>query len=724
MERLSPGHAASAVARSASRPTGAPRLKVGPVDSGPISPPPVTRYLPEYLPLYLANGLIGLRLGRIPLIDGLCVVNGLVELDPVEDGEGLARGPYPIAGDLEINGHQLSSHPELAGFLEQRYDFSNGEVHSRFEFRADGVCATVELLVFCSRSLPTLVLKEMRVEVDGECDLTVSGGLNPAGPAGRWLSRRTTVPGTDAQPVDGLLEWETHGGLSSCGAAYSTVFDGGEGVRRAVQHFDQLAPLITSYTVRARPGRRYMLWQTSSLIPSHLHSEPDREAARMTFLGATRGFDVIRAENRAAWAEIWKGRIRLLGADRRWQSIADASFYYLHASAHASSVFSTPPFGLSRWPNYHYYHGHVMWDLEAFVLPVFTLTAPDIARSMLQYRLERLPAARRNAAMNGYAGIQFPWAGSPLRGEEVIRLSAPRVIFEQHVSLSIAVAFARYIQATGDEDFLRDDVWPVLSGVASWIASRVVETARGIEIRACMGIAEQSDPVDNNAYMNMAATMALTEAAAFARRLGRPGAETWTRIAERMFIPTDRETSIIQNHEGYSYRAADTTAATPEVLAAFFPLGYEADPEVERATLRFYLERAGAFVGYPMLSAPMGVWAARLDDRELSARLFEAGYAEFIEEPFWVTNEYSSRFPNRPRAGPLLANAGGFLTSCLYGLPGLALGPGEPESWLRRPVTMPALWDGVEVDRVWVRGRPARLVARHGEPRARIELLE
>jgi hypothetical protein len=694
-----------------------------PAGTGPISPPPITRYLPHYHPLYLANGLVGLRLGRIPLIDGVCVVNGLVELDPVEDGEGLAMGPYPIAGDLEINDHLLSSHPELAGFLEQRHDFSSGEVHTRFEFRADGVRATVELLVFCSRTLPTLVLKEMVVEVDGDCDLTVSGSLDPPGRGGRWLSRRTTVPGTDTRVVDGLLEWETRGRLSSCGAAYSTVFDGGDGVRRSVQDIDQLAPLSTSYAVRARPGRRYVLRQTSSVIPSHLHSEPDREAARMTFLGATRGLDVIRAENRAAWAELWKGRIKLLGADRRWQSMADAAFYYVHASAHASSVFSTPPFGLSRWPDYHYYHGHVMWDLEAFVLPVFTLTAPDIARSLLQYRLGRLPAARRNAAMNGYAGIQFPWGGSPVRGEEVIRLSAPRIIFEQHVSLSIAVAFARYIQATGDEDFLRDDGWPVLSGVASWIASRVVETVRGFEIRACIGIAEQSDPVDNNAYMNMAAAVALREAAAFARRLGRPGAETWTRIAEHMFIPRDPQTSVIQNHEGYSYRPADPTAATPEVLAAFFPLGYEADPEVERATLRFYLERTGAYVGYPMLSAPMGVWAAWQDDRELSARLFEAGYAEFIDEPFWITNEFSTRFPDRPKAGPLLANAGGFLTGCLYGLPGLALSQGEPESWLRRPVAMPALWDGVEVDRLWVRGQPASLVARHGDQRARIEPL-
>jgi hypothetical protein len=444
----------------------------------------------------------------------------------------------------------------------------------------------------------------------------------------------------------------------------------------------------------------------------------------MAFLGSTRGFDELRDENRLAWAEIWKGRINLVGADRRWQGIADASFYYLHASAHQSSLFSTSMFGLAYWPNYHYYRGHVMWDIEGFALPVFTLTDPAVARALLGYRLERLGAARRNAAMNGYEGLQFPWAGSPVDGEEVIRLSAPRIIFEQHVNMSIAFAFARHAHASGDDEFLAERAWPVLQGVASWLTSRVAETARGFEIRECLGIAEQGAPVDNNAYVNMAAVVVLREAASAARRLNRPGAERWERIAERMFIPMDAEAKVILNHEGYVYREGDVGAATPEALAAFFPLTYQPEPDVERATLRFYLDRVEPYVGYPMLSAPLGAWAARLGDRALSARLFEVGYAEFIEEPFRITNEFSRRFPDRPRAGPLVANVGGFLTSLLYGLPGLEVGPGDPDSWCRRPVVMPDLWEAVEVDRMWARGRPARLLARHGEPRARIELLD
>jgi len=688
----------------------------------PISPPPVTRHRPEYLPAYVSNGLLGISAGRIPLVHGLAMVNGLVERDPVEDGEGFARAPYPLWGDIEVDGHGLTWHPDMATLIEQAYDFSCGELRTRFVYRPQSTGVQVEELVFCSRSLPSVVVHELRVEVEAECHLVLSGGLNPAGIPGQWVSRRTQTPGTDTPVVDGLMEWQTSGGLSTCGAAYVTRLEGAEGVERQVDDVDTRAPMRTSYRFRAHPGRSYVLRQLSSLLSSRMHSEPDRMAARLAFLAATRGFDRLRQENHAAWDDLWKGRLVLQGADERWQAIADASFYYLHASAHASSQFSTPVFGLAYWPDYHYYRGHVMWDIEGFALPVFTLTDPLIAKSLLGFRLGHLTAARLNAAMNGYQGLQFPWAASAVHGEEVIRLSKARVIFEQHVNMVVAFAFAQYCHATGDSEYLREHAWQVLSGVADWIVSRGVETRRGFEILECLGIAEQEMPVNNHAYVNMAAAVVLREAARAARRLSFERAEGWERLADLLFLPVDEATNVIINHEGYVYREGDVASATPETLVGMFPFTYDPGPIRESATLRFYLDRVSAYVGYPMLSAPLGAWAARLGDRALSTRLFEEGYADFIDEPFRVANEFSRRFPDQTRAGPLLANVGGFLTSCLYGLTGLVLGPEEPKAWARRPATMPDLWDGIEVERVWARGRPVRLTATHGSP-MRLEAL-
>jgi hypothetical protein len=116
-----------------------------------------------------------------------------------------------------------------------------------------------------------------------------------------------------------------------------------------------------------------------------------------------------------------------------------------------------------------------------------------------------------------------------------------------------------------------------------------------------------------------------------------------------------------------------------------------------------------------MLSALLGVYAARVGDRERSLELFERGYAAFVVDPFSITTEYDrQKFPEQPVAGPFTANLGGFLLSCLYGLPGLRLGDGDPETWCRRPVVLPAGWEAIEVDRIWARDREGRLSASHG----------
>jgi trehalose/maltose hydrolase-like predicted phosphorylase len=689
----------------------------------PISPPPVRSWRPEYIPAYLSNGLIGLRAGPVPLIEGVAIVNGLAAIDPVEKGEGFARAPYPIGGDLEVDGAKLSRLPHQAELVEQTYDFACGELRSRFTFRSGETTATVEVLTFCSRSLPTVVLQEVQVQVDRSCRLVITAKVDPTGISGSWRSRETTTPDSDKPVVDGSMLWETHGGLSTCGAAYITQFDGGDGVERRREEHDELAPLSTSYSLEARPERRYVLRQFTSLIPSQSHHEPHRQATRVVGMAAQRGFRQLREENHGAWREIWKGRIKLVGAQPRWQALADAAYYYLHASAHSSSLFSTSMFGLAYWPNYHYYRGHVMWDIEAFTFPTLLLTAPESAYALLEYRRQRMEAAERNAAMYGYRGLQFPWASGPREGEEVIRLSAPHLVFEQHVSLSVANAFAQYVHATGDDDYLRETAWPVLEGVANWVASRAVKTERGYEIKRVIGVAEQTDPVDNNAYMNMAAAMVLQEAAAFARRLKRPDADRWNEMARVMYLPIDNDRGIILNHDRYSPDDRGVAASTPEALAGLFPFNYAVEARTERSTIQFYLERVGEFVGYPMLSALLGTYAARLGDRAGALHWFEKGYADFSEDPFTETNEFSrKRFPEKPRTGPFMANLGGFLMSCLYGLTGLQLSSAEPSEWFTRPVVLPEGWDAIEVDRLYVRGRAARLEARHGAARATLQI--
>src|SRR5437867_11616744 len=123
--------------------------------SEPISPPPLKDFRPEFIPAYLSNGLIGLRVGRIPLIEGLTMLNGLAGVHPEDQVEGFARAPYVVAGDIAIDRVKLSERSERARFIEQPYDFSCGVLVRRFALEVGDVGADGEALVLCCRLAPT-----------------------------------------------------------------------------------------------------------------------------------------------------------------------------------------------------------------------------------------------------------------------------------------------------------------------------------------------------------------------------------------------------------------------------------------------------------------------------------------------------------------------------------------------------------------------------------------
>jgi trehalose/maltose hydrolase-like predicted phosphorylase len=686
--------------------------------TAPISPTPVREWRPEYLPAYIANGVVGMRCGRIPFQGGVCMVNGFAGLDPRDSLEGFARAPFPLGADISLNGVRLSRAPEQLRFVEQRYDFATADLATTLEFRVGDTTARIEILQLCSHQLPTIVLQEIRVSVDRAADLILSVGIDPTGVEGYGEYPEGPSGKDSPQRPEGMLVWHSHGDVSTCGLAYRSEFLGTSDVERATTRADELGMLATSWAFRARAGRPYRVRQMSSLVPSLAHPHPADHAARLLALAMQKGWDRMLEDQRVAWAELWRSRIVLDGADRRWQAITDASLFYLLTSVHPASVASTSLFGLAYWPNYHYYRGHVMWDIETFAVPPLLLTEPESARSILDYRSRHLEAARLNARLAGWKGAMYPWESCPLHGEEVTPgSSAPT---KGHATLDVALAFAAYVHATGDNDYLRRTAWPVIHDVAEWVESRVERTRRGFELREMTGPAEADPPRDNNAFVNMAARVLVDEAIAFAGQLGKEPRPLWCEIRDRIVLPTASRGRYLPNYD--DYRIDQLKAGTPEAAAGIFPVGYRVQPAVEKATFRYAVEeQAPRYVGTAMLSAFLAYYAARAGKREQATELLETGYGDFIDEPYLETDEFSRTAPDMPRTGPMFANIGGYLTTLLYGYPGLRLGPGEPSTWAERDVVMPGSWKAIHVERLWMRGAEWSLTALQGAANAVIE---
>lgn len=677
--------------------------------SRPLNPPLVRGTGRRELPAYLSNGLVGLRVRDNPLAAGMALLNGYSGLHPVKKIEAAAVAPYPLAANIALNGVWLSDLPHQLTVLDQAYDFSSGELTSRVRFEAQGVRADITVLTFCCRHQPTLVAQEIAVATNAACDLKLQALIDTGAIAGKMRARTLETPGGGSD-FDGSLLWESEGGFSFCGAALVTELLGGDAARETPGGGDR-SPLMTQYGLRARGGRIYRLRQIASLVPSVMHGHPDRQAERLAALGAHQGFDELRRANRAEWRELWKGRILLHGAGHDWQQLADAAFFYMNTSVHAASPASTSMFGLATWHDYHYYYGHVMWDIETFSVPPLMLLQPEAASALLEYRLRNLNGARSNAQLFGRRGLQFPWESAPASGQEAAPSPGSAAWHEDHVSLDVALAFANCARATGDGNFLRDKAWPVLAGVADWIASRAHRGRAGWEIRRSMGIAERKTETDNEAFTLLSARAVLEAALDAAEKLSRPEGAQWREIASHLKLPL--RDGVLVSHDGF--RRDEEKAATPSPLTGIFPLDM-LDGPVARATLDFYLRRVDDYIGSPMLSAFYGVWAARRGDRRQALKLLDDGYARFVAGRFLQTLEYRpDKFPEQPQAGPFFANMGGFLMSLLLGFPGLKMTDGPLQEWAQHDVVLPAGWSAIEVERLWLRGRPVGLLARQGE---------
>jgi protein-glucosylgalactosylhydroxylysine glucosidase len=679
--------------------------------SEPLSPPALRAARPEHLPAYVGNGLIGLRCPWIPFLDGTAMVNGFAGIDPGDGVEGFSRVPYPLAADIRVSGVLLSQARERVRLIEQVYDFATAELRTELEFAADGATARIRVVTLCSRTLPTIALQEVEVSTDRPADLELIAGVDPTGVPGE-PEYRTGSTGRDTRfEPDALLVWSSPGAVSLCGIAYRTELASAVRAERRLHRHDERGRLVTIYRLRARADRRYVMRQATSLVADLGHPHPADQAARLQAQVASIGWDAVREAHRTAWRDLWGARIVLDGAPRRWQAITDASLFYLLTSVHPSSIAGTSLFGLAYWPTYHYYRGHVMWDIETFIVPPLVLLEPEAARAILDYRVRHLDDARRHAKIVGWRGAMYPWESCPLHGEEATPGASPPN--RDHTSLDVALAFCAFIHATGDRDALRRWAWPVLEAVSDFVASRVERTDRGYEIRGTVGPAELIDEtVDNAAFVNMSAARTLRETAAFARSLGEEPPPVWDEIADGLVIPRARA-GHIANHDGF--RIDRRKGETPEGAAGIWPVGFTVSSEIEQATFRFAATvQAPRYAGVPMLSGFLAYYATAAGLPETAAELLETGYADFIDEPFLETDEYTRRRPDLPRAAPMFANIGAYLMTLLYGYPGLRVGPEDPTSWCQRPVVLPPGWRGIRIDRVWARGETWSLDARRG----------
>ena len=355
-----------------------------------------------------------------------------------------------------------------------------------------------------------------------------------------------------------------------------------------------------AFTIEARPDcpinlTKFMIYHTS---PTASAEELCGRAEWTMDRVATQGFQQLLSSQEQYMHDFWRRsdvRVRDIREERTKRSTVEIQqavrfnlFHILQASARAEDT-GVPAKGLTGQA----YEGHYFWDTETYLLPFLIYTSPRIAKNLLTFRYKMLPQARARARQLGHRGAMFPWR--TISGEEASPYYAAGTA-QYHINADIMYALRKYVQATGDEAFLRDCGAEMLVETSRlWLDLGFYSDAKGGKfcINSVTGPDEYNTVVNNNAYTNLMARENLRYAAQTveALRATDPDAystlvhktalepsevEAWIRAADSMYVPFDEKLKIIPQDDSFLDREPWDFKNTPHdhypLLLFYHPL--------------------------------------------------------------------------------------------------------------------------------------------------------
>jgi alpha,alpha-trehalose phosphorylase len=391
-----------------------------------------------------------------------------------------------------------------------------------------------------------------------------------------------------------------------------------------------------AYTIDAKPGcpiqlTKYMVYHTSQTASAEeLCGRAEWTMDRVV----TQGIHQLLSSQEQYMDDFWRRsdvRIRDISEHRAKRSTVEIQqairfnlFHILQASARAEET-GVPAKGLTGQA----YEGHYFWDTEIYVLPFLAYTSPRIARNLLAFRYKMLPQARARAKELGHRGAMYPWR--TISGAEASAYYAAGTA-QYHINAAIMYALRKYVQATGDEIFLRKYGAEMLVETARlWLDLGFYSDAKGGRfcINGVTGPDEYNAVVNNNAYTNLMARENLRYAAEVVGSLRTAEPDTynalvqktaleasevsaWIRAAESMYVPTDKTLRLILQDDNFLDREPWDFRNTPrdryplllfyhplniyrtqvikqaDVILAMFLLGDAFPSEVKKYNFDFY----------------------------------------------------------------------------------------------------------------------------------------
>ena len=354
------------------------------------------------------------------------------------------------------------------------------------------------------------------------------------------------------------------------------------------------------FTIEAHPGQSIHLTKFMSYHVSHTapFEEMNDRVERTLDRAVTMGFSSLQTGQQEYMDEFWrKSDVQVTGLSESrakrsnvevQQALRFNLFHILQAAGRADTT-GVAAKGLTGQA----YEGHYFWDTEIYVMPFLIYTNPRMAKNLLNFRYRMLDKARARARELSINGAMFAWR--TINGDEASAYYAAGTA-QYHINADIMYALKKYVNATGDEEFLKEYGSEMLVETARlWADLGFFSERKGGKfcINGVTGPDEYNTVVDNNVFTNLMAqgnlryaveTMAWLrekDPAAFAilqnkTQLDLAEVEAWKNAADNMYVPIDARLGIHPQDDSFlDKKRWDFENTPPEkypLLLAFHPL--------------------------------------------------------------------------------------------------------------------------------------------------------
>ncbi len=630
----------------------------------------------NYFGVTVANGMIGLVSSAEPMKIKDVVLNGVYD----RYGRGRVSNILKAFNHLNcilIADHQMISSSNISNF-QQSLDLKKAILTTSFD-TVKGLQVKHELLAL--RHLPYTAMVTVELKATEDVDIIFENHIEAPSHLQNPQSFYAEIDRPHVKIPLMTTVAKSPSGKLTLAASNSFIFEEPYGEEPKLIHEDwDYNRHLAKFYKTLKAGQTYRFSIVGSICSSVHFTDPQNEAERLTIFAMLEKEARLRKRHEAAWRELWKSNITIKG-DPQVEKDMRFLLYHLYSFAREGTALSLSPVGLSGLG----YNGHVFWDTELWMYPPLLAMHPEIAKSLLDYRFERLEEARKNAFNHGYKGAMYPWESADDGSEQtpVWALTGP---FQQHITGCVAWAFWKYYQMTQDKDWLREKGWVVLKAAAEFWASRVERNGKGqYDICNVIGANEWEENIDNNAFTNGMAKTVLQYATKAAEILGKKADPDWMHVAENIPILQFEDGTTRENatYDGVIVKQADVN-----LLA--FPLNVVVDEKRMRQDLEYYEPRMAEDGPAMGISTLAGVHA-KLGNGNKAYQLFKESYAPNGVPPFNVLSECSG---GRGVSPFFITGAGGTLQALLFGLGGLTF---TDEGLVRGQKTLPDHWEDLEI---------------------------